>query len=220
MLVHEIINKNIAPLKVTDAVALALIKLDLLYVTRFPVVENEVMIGMVSLDTLIGLENENITLSEISLQESISIPDNQHIFEAARTMLAHELFILPVVDKYQNFKGVIKKRDLLQALGDVFNLESYGSIITIEMMPYDYTLSEIVHLLETEGAKILGIAVEQPNEDNSFYRVSIKLNQEDSSTVCSTLQRYGYVITSQINSASMEKDFSDRADELIRYLDI
>ena len=88
------------------------------------------------------------------------------------------------------------------------------------MMPYDYSLAEIMPLIEAEGAKVLGIAVEQPNEDNSFYRVSIKLNQEDSSTVCSTLQRYGYVITSQINSTSMEQDFSDRANELIRYLNI
>ena len=220
MLVHEIIDKNIAPLKVTDTVALALIKLDLLYITCFPVVEDEVMVGMVSLDTLIGMEDENSSLSELSLQESISISDNQHIFEAARTMLAHELFILPVADKYKHFKGVIKKRDLLQALGDVFNLESYGSVITIEMMPYDYSLAEIMPLIEAEGAKVLGIAVEQPNEDNSFYRVSIKLNQEDSSRVCSTLQRYGYVITSQINSTSMEQDFSDRANELIRYLNI
>ncbi len=220
MLVHEIIDKNIAPLKVTDSVALALTKLDLLYVTRFPVVDDGVMVGMVSLDTLIEVIDENITISEIQLQNSISIPESQHLFEAARTMLAHEIFILPVVDKAQNFLGVIKKRDVLQALGDVFNLESFGSVITVEMMPYDFTLTEVIRLIETEAAKVLGVAVEQPNDENGFYRVSIKLNLEDSSTVCSTLQRYGYVITSQVSSASMEKDFSDRADELIRYLDI
>ena len=220
MLVHEIIDKNIAPLKVTDSVALALTKLDLLYVTRFPVVDDGVMVGMISMDTLIEVEDENIAISEVPFQEIISIPDSQHLFEAARTMLAHELFIVPVVDQYMNFMGVVKKRDVLQALGEVFNLESFGSVITIEMMPYDFTLTEAVRLIETEGAKILGIAVEQPNDDNGFYRVSIKLNQEDSSTVCSTLQRYGYVITSQVSSASMEKDYSDRADELIRYLDI
>jgi len=220
MLVHEIIDKNIAPLKVTDSVALALTKLDLLYVTRFPVVDEGVMVGMVSLDTLIEVSDEEIPISEIPLQESLAIPESQHLFEAARKMLAHELFILPVVDQYKNFLGVIKKRDVLQALGDVFNLESFGSVITIEMMPYDFTLTEVIRLIETEGAKVLGVAVEQPGDDNGFYRVSIKLNLEDSSTVCSTLQRYGYVITSQVSSATMEKDFTDRADELIRYLDI
>ena len=50
--------------------------------------------------------------------------------------------------------------------------------------------------------------------------VDIKLDQEDSSVVCSMLQRYGYVITSQVNSAIMELDLSNRANELIRYLNI
>lgn len=220
MLVHEIIDKNIAPLKVNDSVALALIKLDLLYVTRFPVVEDGQLIGMVSLDSLIEADNEDLEISSVSLQDSISIPESQHLFEAARTMLAHEQFILPVVDNDQQFVGVLKKREVLQALGDVFNLESFGSVITIEMMPYDFTLTEVIRLIETEAAKILGMAVEQPNDNYGFYRVSIKLNMEDSSTVCSTLQRYGYVVTSQVSSATMERDLSERADELIRYLDI
>ena len=219
MLAQEIIDKNIAPLKVTDSVALALTKLDLLYTTRFPVVDEGIMVGMVSLDTLIGVDEEDIQIGEIPLEESISIPDSQHLFEAVRTMLTHELFFVPVVDKNNKFLGLIKNIDVLQALGNVFNLEAFGSVITLEMMPYDFTLTEIIRLIEIEGAKILGIAVEQPNDENGFYRVSIKLNLEDSSTVCSTLQRYGYVITSQVSSASMEKDFSDRAGELIRYLE-
>ncbi len=220
MLVHEIIDKNITPLKVTDSVALALTKLDLLFVTRFPVVNEGALIGMISLDTLIEADNEGLQISALKLQENISIPESQHLFEAARTMLAHEQFILPVVDNDQQFVGVIKKREVLQALGDVFNLESFGSVITIEMMPYDFTLTEVIRLIETEEAKILGMAVEQPNDNYGFYRVSIKLNMEDSSTVCSTLQRYGYVVTSQVSSATMERDLSERADELIRYLDI
>lgn len=220
MLVHEIINTDIAPLKISDSVALALTKLDLLHVTKFPVVDEEALIGMVSLDSLIDVEDEAMALSEITVGESISIPETQHLFEAARKMLAYELFILPVIDSKKRFLGVIKKRDVLKALGDMFNLESFGSVIIIEMMPYDFTLTEVIRLIETEGAKILGIAVEQPNLENQFYRVSIKLNMEDSSNVSSTLNRYGYVITSQVSSATMEKDFSDRADELIRYLDI
>jgi predicted transcriptional regulator len=220
MLVHEIINTDIAPLKISDSVALALTKLDLLHVTKFPVVDEEALIGMVSLDSLIEVEDEAMALSEITVGESISIPETQHLFEAARKMLAYELFILPVIDSEKRFLGVIKKRDVLKALGDMFNLESFGSVIIIEMMPYDFTLTEVIRLIETEGAKILGIAVEQPNLENQFYRVSIKLNMEDSSNVSSTLNRYGYVITSQVSSATMEKDFSDRADELIRYLDI
>lgn len=105
-------------------------------------------------------------------------------------------------------------------MGDIFNLSSYGSVITIELAQIDYTLSEIVRIIETENAKILGIAVQQPNEVLDSIRVSIKLNLEDSSVVSAALRRFDYVIVSEESSENMENNFSDRADELIRYLDI
>lgn len=220
MLVQEILNTEIAPLKTTDTVALALTKLDLLHTTKFPVVDDGKLVGMISLDTLIEVTNEKALVQEVPLDESIFLPNDQHLFEATRKMLSHELFILPVIDAEKNFLGVIKKREVLEALSDLFNLESFGSVLTIEMTPYDFTLSELIRIIETEDAKILGVAVQKPNENNDFYRISVKLSIEDSSTVSSALNRYGYVVTSQVSSATMEKDFSDRADELIRYLDI
>lgn len=220
MLVQEILNTEIAPLKVTDTVALALMKLDLLHTTKFPVIDEKRLVGMIALETLIEVDNEEVLIAQLPLDEVVYLPMNQHLFEATRMMLKHELFILPVTDLEMNFLGVIKKREVLEALSGVFNLEAFGSVLIIEMMPFDFTLSEVIRIIETEDAKILGVAVQQPNDSSNFYRVSVKLNIEDSSAVTSALQRYGYVVTSQLSSESMSKDFSDRADELIRYLDI
>jgi len=220
MIVQEILNTEIAPLKTTDNVALALTKLDLLHTNKLPVVDDGKLIGMISLETLIEVSDEEVLIQEVPLDDSISLPNDQHLFEATRKMLSNELFILPVVDSDKNFLGVIKKHEVLEALSDLFNLESFGSVLTIEMTPYDFTLSELIRIIEVEDAKILGVAVQKPNDHSDFYRVSVKLNIEDSSTVSAALNRYGYVVTSQVSSASMEKDFSDRADELIRYLNI
>ena len=220
MLVQEIINTEIAPLKVTDTVSLAITKLDLLHVTQFPVVDEGTLIGMITIDTLAEVEDESISIAGLPLSEIVAVPNTQHLFEAARQMLASELYLLPVTGAEKQFMGIIRKRDVLKSFGNLFNLESFGSVITIEMYPFDYTLTEAVRLIETEGAKILGIAVEQPNSEYGFYRVSIKLNLVDSSPVTSALNRYGYVVTSQVSSTNLEQDFSDRADELFRYLDI
>ena len=135
-------------------------------------------------------------------------------------MFANELYVLPVTDNENNFLGLVRKREVLNGLGDIFNLSSYGSVITIELAQIDYTLSEIVRIIETENAKILGIAVQQPNDVIDSIRVSIKLNLEDSSVVSAALRRFDYVIISEERSENMENNFSDRADELIRYLDI
>lgn len=221
MLVNEILNTEIAPLRISDPVSLALAKLDLLHISKFVVVDSENKIcGMISIETLAEVLDEEIKLSELPLDEIIYVPKSQHLFETTRQMFAHELYVLPVADSERNFLGLVRKREVLNALNDIFNLSSFGSVITIELAKIDYTLSDIVRIIETENAKILGVAVQQPNDELSAIRVSIKLNLEDSSVVSAALRRFGYVIVSEDRSESMESNFSDRADELIRYLDI
>lgn len=221
MIVNEILNIEIAPLKVSDPVSLALTKLDLLHINKFVVVNDDNKIeGMISIETLAEVVNEETPLSELPLEDIISVPNSQHLFETTRQMFANELYVLPVADADQNFLGLVRKREVLNALNEIFNLSSFGSVLTIELAQIDYTLSDIVRIIETENAKILGVAVQQPNDEMDSIRVSIKLNLEDSSVVSAALRRYGYVIISEDRSESMENNFSDRADELIRYLDI
>ncbi|HET8865459.1 MAG TPA: CBS domain-containing protein [Gracilimonas sp.] len=221
MLVKEIINKDISPLKLTDTVATALMKIELLHTTQFCVVdETGKIVGMASLEKLIEVIDEKSALSQVELEDPLFVPQDQHLFEASRVMLAKEIYLIPVVDNDMVFQGMIKKRDVLKALGDVFNLSSYGSVIAVEMSQADFTLSDLVRIIEMEGAKILGVAVQQPRAENPYYRVSFKLNLEDSSVVSAGLRRFGYTIISEANSEVLEHNFSDRADELIRYLDI
>ncbi|MDZ7806378.1 MAG: CBS domain-containing protein [Gracilimonas sp.] len=221
MLVKEILNTDISPLRLTDTVATALMKIELLHTNKFCVVDEEdKVVGMASFEKLIEVVDEKSTLEEIELDKPLTVPKDQHLFEASRVMLAKELFLIPVVDSEMYFQGMIKKRDLLTALGDAFNLSSYGSVIAIEIDQADFTLADLVRIIEMEGAKILGVAVQQPSADNPSYRVSFKLNMEDSSAISSSLRRFGYTIISEANSEVLENNFSDRADELIRYLDI
>ncbi len=221
MLVQELTNREISPLKLNDTVSAALLRIDLLHTTKIAVVDDEgYLIGMAALDALVEIVDEETPLSEVTLAEPISVPKHQHLFEASRVMLAKELFLLPVVGENKEFLGMLKKRDVLTALGELFNLSTFGSVITVELTQADFTLSDLVRIIEMEGAKILGVAVQQPDADNLSYRVSFKLNLEDSSVVSAGLRRFGYTITSEANSEVLEHNFSDRADELIRYLDI
>ncbi len=221
MLVNEILHTDLSPLRLTDTVNKAMLRIDLLHTAGFAVVdEEERLAGMVSLDKLVEITDEQKLLSEVELGKAVSIPVHQHLFEAARMMLARDLLLLPVVDHQMKCVGMIRKQDVLHALADVFNLSGAGSVITVELDQVDFSLSDLVRIIEMEGAKILGVAVEQPSPENHAYRVSFKLNIKDSSTVSSGLRRFGYLIVSEADSEILEENFSERADELIRYLDI
>lgn len=221
MLIKEILNTKIAPLELSDTVAFALTKMDMMHTTKFAVVDPQKrLVGMASLPKLIGFTDESTKLSDVELEHALFVPEYQHLFEAARLMLSHELYVLPVVNDEMIFQGVVKKYDVINALGDLFNIASFGSVITVELSQADFTLSELVRLIETEGAKILGVAVQQPKADNPYYRISFKLNLQDSSVVSAGLRRFGYTVTSEASSEALEDNYVDRADELIRYLDI
>lgn len=175
---------------------------------------------MASISKLIEVVDENTPLSEVELEPPLYVPETQHLFEASRLMLSEQLYLVPVTDREMKFQGMIKKQEVLNALGDVFNLSTFGSVIEVEMAQIDFTLSDLVRIVEVEGAKILGVAVQQPKPEYPYYRVSLKLNMEDSSVVSASLRRFGYTIISEANSEVLEHNLTDRADELIRYLDI
>lgn len=221
MLIKEILNTKIAPLELNDTIAFALTKMDLMRTTKFAVVNaSKQLVGMVSLPELLEQGDESMKLEQTDMGNPIFVPQHQHLFEAARKMLTHELYIMPVVGNDMKFKGIVNKNDVIKALSELFNIAIYGSVITIELAQADFTLTDMIRIIENEGAKILGIAVQQPSAEHASYRVSIKLNLEDSSVVSSALRRFGYEITSEASSEALEHNYTDRADELIRYLDI
>ncbi len=222
MLAKQLLDKDFTPLHPKDAAYAALAKMDAWQTTNIPVVEpaTSKMLGQVTLKLISDLEDESTPLSELTLENPIFTFEHQHVFEVARQMLYHEIRLLPVVDEAEQFIGIVHKKDVLEALSGMLNVSTVGSVITVEMNSVDFTLTELVHLIEQEEAKILGLTVERDNDDHTSLKISIKLNLQDTSAVISSLQRHGYVTSTENKHDLLQIDMSSRADELIRYLDL
>lgn len=222
MLARETINTDITPLTAHDSVGSAAELLNKLEVNYLPVVDpaSGKLIGQVSKDMLDERDDPSSVIGAVDLSEAVKIYEHQHIFEAARLMLLHEMRFLPVVDDDWIFKGIIRKQEVLELLTSMLNLSEYGSVLTIELSRQDFTLSEIVHLIEMEGAKILGITVETPGKHKEVYEVSIKLNLQEVSRIAAALRRYGYDLLTEQGSETLGVDIETRADALIKYLDM
>jgi signal-transduction protein with cAMP-binding, CBS, and nucleotidyltransferase domain len=177
-------------------------------------------VGHILLEDIADSIQGDRPVSDIEFRRPIYTFESQHIFEIARQMLQYEVRLISVVDSSERFLGVIEKKDVLEALSSMLNISTAGSTITVKLSRSDFTLSELVHLIETEGAKILGLTVEQPKEPESLLRVSLKISHQDTSAVISTLQRYGYTVTTENRHDLMQADLTSRADELLRYLDV
>lgn len=222
MLVAKAINNDVRVLTERDSVADALQLMQAQPTLRLPVVERSTqkLLGQVHELTLRNIEDQTMRLADVELEEPFKVFNNQHLFYAIRMMLQHELQFLPVVDEAWRFKGIIKKQQVLESISKMLNLTEYGSVITVELNEHDFTLSEIVQLIEGEGGKILGITVETPDAEKIAYEISIKLNLQDVSRVASALRRYGYTILTESESESINVDLETRADELLKYIDM
>lgn len=222
MLVSKFIDRDFEPLRVDVSIEEALFRMEEMDVDCLPVVDRttDKLSGEVSEALLKRLKDRQARIASVQLQEAVLVYEDQHIFEAIRQMLQHEVRLLPVVDKEMTYQGAICKKDILEALSSLLNLAELGSILTIEMEQRDFTLSEIVHLIELEGAKILGIGVETPTPDSQRFRVSVKLNVRDVEAVMAALRRYGYHVSGETEAYSEESDLEARANALLHYLDI
>lgn len=215
------INTELTPLTVDHSVLDALAKMDEVKSDIYPVVkpEDQILVGQLRRSDIEGLDPAT-GISVLELEDPVKIFDTQHLFEAARLMLQYELRLVTVVDQDMKFVGIIQKQRVLESLTGLLNLAAYGSVITIELDRRDFTLSEIVQLIETEGAKILGITVETPENEEGIFKVSIKINLQDTTRVTSALRRYDYEVTTESSTEMYGFDLESRADELIKYLDM
>ena len=222
MLARELLNTEFTPLAPQDKIYAALAKMDAWQTTHIPVreVTTGKLVGMISFEDIADVPDDSQEVNTIELNSSIYVFSSQHLFEVARRMLEYEVRLLPVVDRDGIYLGIVEKKNVLEAFSKMLNITTTGSVITVEVTKEDFTISELVHLIETEGAKILGLTVDQPADDSLKLRISIKISHIDTSAVVSSLQRHGYQTTTENRNDLLQTDISSRADELLRYLDI
>lgn len=224
MQAEKAIQTDIPPLSVSDTIKEAKAHMSDLRARTLPVVDptTRKLVGQLSMEQLEAAGDDSRPVSDLELSEAIKVYGGQHIFEAARYMLQYEMVLVPVVDDEWTFHGFIHKKKVLEELSHMLNLSEFGSVITVELDQHDLTLSEIVHLIESEDAKILGITVETPGKDQEkdSFLISIKLNLKDVSRVAATLRRYDYTVVTDSGNEVFGMDLESRADELMKYLDM
>jgi len=222
VLAKEILNNDFVPLQPSSPVSAALAKMDAWQTSSVPVVEpiTNRLVGHILFDDIADKVDESIPVSDLDIRAPIYTLENQHVFEVARQMLQHEVRILAVMDHSEAYLGIIEKKNVLEALTNMLNVTVDGSVITVQMAKADFMLSELVHLIETEESRILGLTVEPSQDLDTLLEVSIKINSRETSAITSSLRRHGYLVTTSNRADLIQIDLSSKADELMRYLDV
>lgn len=98
--------------------------------------------------------------------------------------------------------------------------ENQSSLIILDVLAKDYTLTEIARLVEDNNARIVRLEA-LPAEDGLSLLVSLKMDVSDISAVLRSFERFNYnVIYYYMKEDEISDDYEDRLNELLHYLDM
>ncbi len=218
MKVHDALSDEIAPLRTHDTVEHALGQLLEHRVRHLPVIdEANLLAGILAEDRLLRASDPDAPIGTMLDVEPVSIHPDEHIFDAARMIVAHDLSTLPVTRRGRRFAGLVRRYDIFDQFARMLATQEPGAILALEVDPRDYALARLIHLIEQNDAKVRAVA-SQPDDGDDATRVTLKLNVTDTARLRHVLEHNGYRIVASFGEE--EGEFMERIEEFMRYLEV
>jgi CBS domain-containing protein len=219
MKVRDAIHSTTPALQTSDTVEDALGLLMEHHVRHLPVVEdNGRLAGIISEDRLMDAEGPGSPVDSLLIGRPVSVPPEAHIFDAARTMVEHDLSTVPVANSDGEFLGVLRRHDIFDRFAQMLSTRQSGAILALEVDSRDYALAKLIHVIEQNDAKVLAVASELPNDSTEDIRVTLKLNVKDTSRVRHVLEHHGYHVVAAFGEEDGELE--ELVEEFVRYLEV
>jgi CBS domain-containing protein len=184
-------------------------------VNELPVLVNDEFKGLVSENQLLDVQEVHPFILPILAEWSIG-PDD-HFFTMIHRMSEHQSSIAVVLDQDRKFLGCVTREDLLDAVSDMTAAHVDGGILLMEMHPRDYTLQQIVRIIEENNAKVMTLFSYQ--NEKGLMEICIKVDNKDINAIVKSLERFNYRIRATFQHKDANIDLMDRYDTLMRFLD-
>jgi predicted transcriptional regulator len=215
----EIISTIVPTLNPGDTVFQALELMSEFHVSQLAVVAQDKYLGLVFENDLLNTD-ETVVLSTLSDHFSrIAVHANTHFIEAIQASNDYNLSVIPVVEKENEFLGVIPATDLLKFYGRITGASEPGGVIVLEMDQRNFSFSEISKLVETNDAQITQLNTYWDTQASAFF-VTLKINKFEISDIIATFQRYDYQVKYYFGEELYENELKDNYDHLMNYLKI
>jgi predicted transcriptional regulator len=218
MMASAFIDPSIVPLKISDSVAIAIDFFKEFSVRQLPVVQDNICIGILSLDEI---EEELVdipVLDFINLNYSFA-SNYDHIYEVMRAISEQSLTLFPIIDENNNYLGCITLASLFKNYINCAAFSQPGSIVVLEMDKKNYSLAEIARIVESENKVILSSLLSS-NGESDRLEITLKLNSAQIQNLLSTFERFGYNIKATFDEEDVKDTLKNRYESLMTYLNV
>ena len=216
----ELIQNDIPPVRINETIEKALNWMDEFKLNHIPVVNETEYVGLLSDDMVYDYNHLKDPISNINfLGKQQSILENAHFFQVMSLISSYKLSVVPVCDEQRNYKGSISTKKLINVFSKQSGFNSSGAVITLLVNDFDYQLSQIAQIIESNDAKILSLYSENL-ESNNQLKLTIKISDGKLGAVLQTFSRYDYTVQDVFSDDEINNQSKQRYDHLMKYLNV
>lgn len=209
------------PLNTDDTVERALEMMTELDVNHLPVISDSGhLVGLLSESQLMQAPGPDAPLGYLLGAPPVSVRLDMHVFDVTKVLVQHDLSLLPVADPQGCYVGFVRRRDIFNRFAQMLSTQEPGAILALEISPQDYSLSQLVYIIEQNDIKILSIATESPETMEGEMRITLKLDTNETVRARHMLEHYGYRVVASFSEGEDDDDLRHRVQEFMRYLEV
>ncbi len=214
----DYISNDFKPLETVTNVADAAAFFEEVNFTHFPVIDGGIYIGSISGDDLGTFDADKTILDYRYALEGFFARASMIWMDVLEVFAHNHTNVVPVLDDQNRYVGYYEVADIIRCFDETPFLKEPGAIIIVEKGASDYSISQIVQIVESNNGKVLGLFISEASPDK--VQVTIKLSIGGMNEILQTFRRYNYEIVSEHQEDNYLNSLRERSDYLDKYLNI
>lgn len=219
MIAKDLISEEIVPLRTSDTGDDALAIMSDFHVRHLPIVNGTQLLGLISENEILEFDTEESVGSYPLKMTHPFVYDRNHVYDIMRLLNEYHLTLIPVIDKAHNYLGVVTLEDVLKFFAESASFGEHGSVIVLTVNRFNYSLSQIARIVESENAIILNSFITSM-PDSTELDITLKLNRSDISKILASFRRYDYDVKASFSESEYIDSLQEHYESLMSYLSV
>ena len=173
--------------------------------------------GVIDTENLEHLDDSLLLESCVDHFSFAFVNESDFFLAALRKMSEQHLSCVPVLSLAGEYMGVITRETIVEVAAQYLNAGDPGGVIILQMLPHQFSISELGRIVESNNAKILHLTTWTDLSAGSLM-VSMKVNKIDIQDILASFERYQFSIYQYFGENLSEDTLKSNFDNLMNYL--
>ncbi|WP_310380566.1 CBS domain-containing protein [Flavobacterium sp.] len=216
--IKDYINNNYKAIDSQQTIAVVQGFFDDLNFSHFPVIEQEIYIGSIASEDIETFDIDKKIIDYSYTLEGFFVKTDMIWIDVLAVFARNHTNLVPVLDQSNKYVGYYEIDDVIKFFTETPFINEQGGVIIVKKKIVDYSMSQIIQIIESNDGKILGLFISEA--DLEFIQVTIKLSLGVMNDIIQTFRRYNYEIISEHQEDNYINTLKERSEYLEKYLNI